>query len=584
MKKVDEVVIFRVPNDVHSYHTMFPSQGVAIICDFLLKNSIIPSVYDIVDLLGKQGCRELSDSIRSIGNKENLVLEDYLDVDGKFAGYFNNIISKVNLSRFPIVLISVESVSPISTIVAVLLGKYIKKLNNEILIILGGESVDMMSCSAELFRNRKLNSSIDFIVKINYIENIMTIIRCFESGRSLPEMPSIIYYDRDKDKIVETQGIQEIHRLGKLDFSNFNLAYYSLYMPDYLPGSLVHKDKERMLLLPFSFIYGCPNRCAFCSESVSKTLYYLKPIEVVKVLDELIRKYNTHYFMFLNNTLNINYDYMDELCERIIESGMHITWSDCVHFKNLEKKILLKMKKAGAAKLIFGLETGSNKMLKFCQKGITSQEAKIRLKWSHEAGIWNGIEIIAGLPYEQEEDIKDTINFINSNSGIIDEIHLNRFKLYPCSSFYVNSEQFGICNIKDNGAELLPKLKMARNLLLDDPYFRYSFDEKNGKKWVDKMEQILYSYNRILASSKVRKYPVTSVDLHILLYLYGNFAKKGKIKKFYTSFLVAKRIWNFQDRFVGLVGIFIKRLDPNLYLKLKKIISGAGQDHVAKKT
>ncbi len=412
-------------------------------------------------------------------------------------------------------------------------------------------------------------------MKLNYIENIMTIIRCIEEDKVLPEMPSIIYYDREKSKIIETPGIREIHRLGRLDFNNFNLAYYKLYLSDYIPARFVSKNEERMLLLPFSFIFGCPNKCAFCGESSNNVIDYLKPRDVVKVINELILKYKTHYFMFLNNTLNINYDYVDELCERIIDGGIDIRWSDCVHFRNLDKKILFKMKKAGAAKLVFGLETASNKMLEFCQKGTTSQEAKMCLEWSHEAGIWNAVEIIAGLPYEREEDIEDTIHFINSNVGIIDEMHLNHFRMYPGSCFFERPELFGIENIKDNGTELLSKLKMERNAILDSSYFRYSFDEKNGKKWIDKMQQIIHSYKKIVTFSKVRKYNSTSVDLQILLYLYRNIVEKRNIKKIYTSFLRGVQRRELIDRLMGLAGLFIKRLNPNIYFKLKKIINGA---------
>ena len=109
--------------------------------------------------------------------------------------------------------------------------------------------------------------------------------------------------------------------------------------------------------------------------------------------------------------------------------------------------------------------------------------------------------------------------------------------LYRRSYFFERPGQFGIENIVDSDVDPFQKLRRKRNLILDFDSFRYRFDEKNGKKWNEKMEQALHSYTKTVSSTEARLSPTTEVDLHILLYLYGHFDNKADISKIYKSFL-----------------------------------------------
>ena len=70
------------------------------------------------------------------------------------------------------------------------------------------------------------------------------------------------------------------------------------------------------------------------------------------------------------------------------------------------------------------------------------------LKWSHEAGIYNSIEIIAGLPHEEDEDVETTVAFLRRNRQYVDQIFLNPFSLITGSLMHKNPEQFGLTNVR----------------------------------------------------------------------------------------------------------------------------------------
>ena len=166
-------------------------------------------------------------------------------------------------------------------------------------------------------------------------------------------------------------------------------------------------------------------------------------------------------------------------------------WSDCAYLKNLDLPLLQKIRKSGAIRLVWGVESTSPKMQKMIGKGIKMDEAQDILRWSHEAGIYNSVEIIAGLPHETDEDIDHTIEFLHRNRAYIDQMYLNPFSLITGSRMEKNPERFGITNVKPVATIF------QRNP--DEVYSwiqRYTFDEVNGHPWKDKIRQIEDSYRR----------------------------------------------------------------------------------------
>lgn len=305
----------------------------------------------------------------------------------------------------------------------------------------------------------------------------------------------------------------------KPDFDGLPLNLYR-YNPfdefSELDSSL--KSNLRILMLPYSYTFGCTNKCAFCAEY--KCGFACKKIsEVVSDLEELIKKYKTKYFFFLVNNINPFYKYAKEFAEEILKNDLEMNWAACAHFGRLDKKLLQKLKNAGAIRFIFGLESGSNRLLKFIRKGFTSQQAQKILRLSDKLGIWNEIELIAGLPHENERDIELTINFIKTNRKYINYCYTNEFILKDCL-FLKFPEKFGIMNIQEKNDDEFPR----------------RFDEKNGLKWEEKKKQIHRSMKKLnqtieteIFQRKEFRYYHPSYNVQLLFYLHSMFKNKNEL-------------------------------------------------------
>ncbi|MBU4150005.1 MAG: radical SAM protein, partial [Candidatus Omnitrophica bacterium] len=279
-------------------------------------------------------------------------------------------------------------------------------------------------------------------------------------------------------------------------------------------------NKSGTLLLPFKFITGCPYECAFCPMAVNKSMHVLDPATVALYLKELQEEYNPTGFFFLSDTINISRQYVNELCDEIIKNKTKILWSDCARADNLDRDTLFKMREAGCIRLIFGIETASSRLLQYIRKGIGVKRLEDTLRWSDEAGIWTGVEIICGLPHEKDSDIEETIAFLNKNKRYINTLYINQFDLRDGSIFLPQAKDLGIENI------------FIINQYANEEFYnfhKYGYDEIGGLRWQDKRRQILSSYKKV-SDNTCGNPDCPPYELeHLLFFLYNKFGDKRLI-------------------------------------------------------
>jgi anaerobic magnesium-protoporphyrin IX monomethyl ester cyclase len=73
--------------------------------------------------------------------------------------------------------------------------------------------------------------------------------------------------------------------------------------------------------------------------------------------------------------------------------------------------MLQLMGRAGCWMISWGIESGSEELLRRVRKGIHLDQVEQALRWSKQAGIRNWGYFIIGLPGETEETIRETIRF-----------------------------------------------------------------------------------------------------------------------------------------------------------------------------
>ena len=158
---------------------------------------------------------------------------------------------------------------------------------------------------------------------------------------------------------------------------------------------------------------GCPFHCFFClATPVSGAKVRTRsPENIVAELKECVEKYNIKNFLFWSDIFNFNREWTLELCQKIIESGLKITWSSNTRADAMDDEMAKMMYKSGCRLVSIGVESGSQKMLDNIGKKITLDDIRntVKILKKNKIKIYN--YFVIGLPWETEETVEETIKF-----------------------------------------------------------------------------------------------------------------------------------------------------------------------------
>ena len=169
--------------------------------------------------------------------------------------------------------------------------------------------------------------------------------------------------------------------------------------------------------LPMLSSRGCIARCAFCDDHLTWGRYRYRKAEFV--LDELrwhVKKNGISHFWFNDLLINGSNKHLERLCDLIIERGLDIRWiALAIVRRDTTEALLKKMRRAGCYTLNYGIESGSDKILKRMGASYTVSEAEQVLELMRRADINTQLNFIVGFPGETEAEFMETLQFIRRN-------------------------------------------------------------------------------------------------------------------------------------------------------------------------
>lgn len=224
------------------------------------------------------------------------------------------------------------------------------------------------------------------------------------------EIPGI--WARYGDEIVASTRAPMFHNVDNLPMTAWDLMPPQNYRAYH--WHCFHRLEQRS---PYACLFtnlGCPYGCTFCSVNVvaggpnfrtHSTDYVMKELEVLK------KVYNVTNVRFLDNVFTIREDLVDELCDKIIASGMEFNiyvYSRVECVRSLE--LLKKMHKAGIRWICYGIEAAHERVRAAVDKPSNPEVITRALEWTREAGIWILGNFIFGLPEDDLESMQMTLD------------------------------------------------------------------------------------------------------------------------------------------------------------------------------
>lgn len=176
--------------------------------------------------------------------------------------------------------------------------------------------------------------------------------------------------------------------------------------------------KNNLYYLPFierhpfaytALTYGCPFQCSFC---ITATVGF-KIREIDKVIEEMkyIKSLGIKEIYWGDGTFTVNRKKTEELCAKMIENNFNFGWLCYTRVDTVDSNLLRLMRKAGCHTIIFGVESGDDKVLARCKKGFTTSNVKDIFAVCRKIGIKTVGTFIIGLPGDDKKSCIKTIKF-----------------------------------------------------------------------------------------------------------------------------------------------------------------------------
>ena len=295
----------------------------------------------------------------------------------------------------------------------------IKKIKPDITIILGGPE-----CHD---KNFKKPGSADYYFIGESERNLLEFLNNWENGKKPKESA-----------------------IGSL-YSDTRIDLDSLPYPDYTDFDLTKYWGSYSVCAEIS--RGCIAKCTYCTE-----VYYWKFRDrgAKNVLDEIehqVKKYGIKHISFVDSLMNGNLKEFRKFCEGLVERNLGITWwgyARCDGRMDIEFYKIIKA--AGAQGFNYGIESGSDKVLKAVNKKNTVAEINQNIIDSHSVGLKVNACWVIGAPGEDIEAFTHSFNMLWNHRARIIAVSPGPGLGDTVGSDYDNREKY---NINPRGQEWL---------------------------------------------------------------------------------------------------------------------------------
>ena len=267
-----------------------------------------------------------------------------------------------------------------------------KELRPQTPVVLGGPHTQLYPQESVKY------AGVDYVVLGEGEIPFTDLIRQLIQGKNAEPVPGVISRDNINIKLAEPFWAQDLNRLELVDYSLLDPEKYFTVVSQHPPTTMIISSR------------GCPHRCIFCHTAGGKTWRGLNSEKIIANLKAAKLLGIKEFFFFDENFLHSR-DRAVKFAESLITENLGIFFDFRTRADSVDLELLKLLKKAGAQRVQFGLESGSSAILKALKKGFTVEQASSAVKTAHKAGLTTYASFMLGLPGEKLEHIQETLNF-----------------------------------------------------------------------------------------------------------------------------------------------------------------------------
>lgn len=304
-------------------------------------------------------------------------------------------------------------------------AKIVKECSRDILTVLGGPHVFLYPQETIRFQD------IDYLLLGEGEISFTQLIDSLNGNGNMEDIHGLVY--KKNGQIIQTQSPHLLTDLDILPFPARHLTKYQNY------SSLLAKGSPITTMFTSR---GCPYRCSFCARPhLGKRFRARCAKNVVDEMQECIEM-GIKEILIYDDTFTVNKQRSIDICKEIINRRLDIGWDIRARVNTMDEELLLYLKKANCQRIHYGVEAGTDKILKVLRKEITIQDVTSVFKMTKDIGISTLAYFMIGSPTETKEDILSTIEFAKRLKP--DFVHITIFTPFPGTELYTEGLNQGV--------------------------------------------------------------------------------------------------------------------------------------------
>ncbi len=162
----------------------------------------------------------------------------------------------------------------------------------------------------------------------------------------------------------------------------------------------------------FEMTRGCAAKCIFCLlEPYGRGVRKKGLDKIILEVEYAINNFDVRNAYFMDLEFTVLRKQVMEFCRYLISKDYNFQWCCQTRFDLVDDELLSYMRRAGCRLIHFGVEAGSERILKYINKGITMEAIRSGMKKVKKAGIETACFFMMGFPGSNRQDMEDILKF-----------------------------------------------------------------------------------------------------------------------------------------------------------------------------
>lgn len=249
-----------------------------------------------------------------------------------------------------------------------------------------------------------LKAGADFLVLGEGEVTTYELYQALENKTNLHDVAGIAFVE--KKEVIKTSERTKLKELDELPLPNRDAIDMQRYLDTW-------KTNHGQSSMTISTQRGCPYTCKWCSTAVYGQSYRRRPAHLVAQEMKLLKdQYNPDAIWFVDDVFTVSHKWLIAFKEEVLAHDALIPFECITRAERLNEEILHLLKEIGCIRIWIGAESGSQKIIDLMDRRVEVNHVKNMIQKTNAMGIETGTFVMVGYPGEEEEDIKQTIDYL----------------------------------------------------------------------------------------------------------------------------------------------------------------------------